>query len=70
MAETWIPRSENIGQAVYDADTKTLVVTFKGGDAWSYSGVDPQTFAAFQRAPSAGSFFYRNIRNRFSSEPV
>jgi hypothetical protein len=70
MAETFIPRSTNIDQATYDGDARILIITFKDGDAWRYRGVDKEVFAAFQRAHSAGSFFYRNIRNRYPAEQV
>lgn len=70
MAETFIPRSENIAQVEYDGETRVMTVTFKDGNAWEYRGVDPQVYAAFQRAPSAGSYFYRHIRGRFPEQQV
>ena len=70
MAETFIPRSTNIAEVTYDGDTKTLSVTFKDGDQWEYSGVPAEVYGAFQRAPSAGSFFYRNMRGRYPETQV
>lgn len=68
--ETYIPRSTNIDRVDYDRGSGTMTVTFKDGNAYSYTGVDAETFSAMQRSPSAGSFFYRNIRNRFPAEQV
>ena len=68
MGETFIPRSTNIGEVVFDAGT--LTVTFKNGDQWQYSGVPAEVYAAFQRAPSAGSFFFRQIRGRYPGTQV
>ena len=68
MGETFIPRSTNIAEVVYDAGT--LTVTFKDGGQWSYSGVPQEVYAAFQRSPSAGSFFFRNIRSRYPGQEV
>ena len=70
MTETFIPRSENISQVVYDGDAKLVTVTFKDGRAYEYRGVDPTVFAAWQRAPSAGQFFYRQVRDRYSATEV
>ncbi len=70
MAETFIPRSSNIDRVEYDEPTKLLTITFKEGRSWEYSGVSRETFRGLQHAPSAGSYFFRQIRGRFPEAEV
>ncbi len=49
----------------YDAQTRTLFVTFVDGDLYAYRGVEPEAYAAFQAAPSKGRFFARRVRGRY-----
>jgi hypothetical protein len=70
MVETFIPRSTNLDQVVYDPDLKLMTITFKSGDAWEYSNVPPEVYRGIQHAPSAGSYFFRNIRGRYSESQV
>ncbi len=58
-------KSSNISQVNYDAATKELTVTFRGGESYVYSSVDEATYKAMMESPSQGQFFYRNIRDRF-----
>lgn len=71
VTETFIPRSsESLDQASYDEAEKVLTVTFKDGTSWEYRNVPRETFMGLQHAPSAGSYFYRNIRSRFVGAEV
>lgn len=71
MAETWIPRaSTDIAQAQYEAETGTLTVWFQSGGVYEYSAVTPDVWASWQRAPSAGQYFHRQIKSRYATEQV
>jgi lysyl-tRNA synthetase class 2 len=65
--ETTIPAgSSHIEEFSYDPETDTLTIVFDGGDEYDYMNVPIQLYREFQQAPSAGQFFYRRIKNRFS----
>jgi hypothetical protein len=70
MKETFIPRSSNLSEVSYDSETQEMKVTFTTGQAWSYRGVPQQTFMGIQHAPSAGSYFYKNVRSVYPGEEV
>lgn len=70
MKETFLPRSSNIDQVEYDSDAQTMTIQFKSGQSWEYTGVPHNVFLGIQNAPSAGSYFYRSIRNQYSSVEV
>ena len=68
--ETYIPRSTNIDEIVFDSDEQTMTITFKNGRAWTYSGVPQALFLGIQNAQSAGSYFIRHIKTSYPSEEV
>lgn len=70
MAETFLPSSTNIDQVTYDRETREMQITFKDGRAYSYANVPNEVYLAFQHAPSAGQFFYRQIRGRYLDEEI
>jgi hypothetical protein len=70
MIDTFDPASTNILAVEYDTDTKEMRITFVSGDVYSYANVPQEVFAAFKTAPSAGSFFYRLIKDRYAYEQV
>ena len=71
MKETFIPRkSGNLDEVVYDSDEQSMTVTFRDGRAWSYRGVPQATFLGIQNAPSAGSYFIKNVRSVYPGEEV
>lgn len=70
MTETFIPKSSNLAEVTYDSSAQTMTVTFKTGQAWRYRGVPLQTFMGIQHAPSAGSYFWRNIRSVYPGDEV
>jgi hypothetical protein len=58
--------SSNIAAAGWDEDTRTLTVEFSSGSTYTYSGVPRDVYEGLLSAPSAGSFFARQIRGRYS----
>jgi lysyl-tRNA synthetase class 2 len=70
MIQTFNPASSNILTVQYDTDTKEMQITFVSGDVYTYAQVPQDIYAAFSHAPSAGSFFYRFIRDRYAYTQV
>jgi hypothetical protein len=70
MSEVFIPRSSNLVEVSYDAETQQMDITFQDGRAWRYSGVPQAIFLGIQNAASAGSYFYRQVRGRFPEEEI
>ena len=67
MAETFIfRRSSNLLSADYDQETGSLTIQFQDGGEYTYANVPPETYRGLTLAGSAGQFFYRHIRDRFS----
>jgi len=60
--------SSNIKAHGYDAATKTLAIKFAGGAVWHYAGVSPETYQALISAPSIGSYFASQVRNKFRGQ--
>jgi len=57
-----LPPSSTIQTATYWPSRQYLTVSFKSGHTYSYDEVPFKVMVAWKMAPSAGSFFYRNIR--------
>lgn len=70
MTETFIPKSSNLDQVVYDEASKLLTINFKNGGAWQYKGVPKEVYLGLQHAPSPGSYFYRHIRGHYVEQEV
>ena len=66
MKETFIPKSSTIDEVVYDGDEQKMVITFKDGRSYEYSAVPQSVYMQMQRAPSAGSFFARQVKGRYN----
>jgi hypothetical protein len=49
----------------YDAARRALQVTFVTGRRHVYEGVPPDVFEAFRAAFAKGSFFNREVRDRY-----
>ena len=62
--------SSNLAAVGYDADNKTLYVTFKNGTTYVYSGVPATTYQSLLGAESLGSFFHTSIRSEFPYSKV
>lgn len=69
VAETTeTPASSNIASYSYDPDVENLVILFRDARQYTYFNVPAAIYRAMQAAPSAGSFFWRHIRGRYSYE--
>lgn len=57
-------KSNQVGAIGYDADTKTLAVTFTrgAGAIYHYPNVEPEVHAAFVGAESIGTYFGKHIK--------
>ena len=62
--------SSTIQSSTYWADKQYLVVSFKSGSTYSYSGVPVDTVMEWEEASSAGSYFYYNIRMSYSYQKL
>ncbi|MCK1406375.1 KTSC domain-containing protein [Bradyrhizobium sp. 76] len=49
----------------YAPETRELKVTFVSGRLYVYEDVSPEVAAAFRNARSKGTFFNREIRDRY-----
>lgn len=49
----------------YSPDTRELKVTFVSGRLYVYEDVPPEVAAAFRQARSKGTYFNREIRDRY-----
>ena len=61
--------SNNVKQAVYDADTQTLTVQFRGG-TYAVTEFDEDTANEFERADSATQFYNSRIRGQYPISKV
>ena len=59
--------SSAIAAVDYDADSRSLRVTFHGTGTYAYHGVPRSVYEAFLRAPSKGRFFIQHVRDRYRS---
>lgn len=67
VAETIVfPGSSNLASATYDPEVENLTIEFQSGDVYTYFNVPPATYRALTLAPSAGQYFHRHIRSRYS----
>ena len=59
-------KSSNLSNAEYDQPNKKLVVTFKNGTSYEYTGVSADVYDKFQSTfetdASSGKFFHTHIR--------
>ena len=59
--------SSNLSAVGYKRETQTLYVEFNGGGLYRYDDVPEQVYIQLMSAGSHGSFFARNIKNRYST---
>jgi hypothetical protein len=62
--------SSAMRSAGYDDVTRTLEIEFPDGDVYRYFQVPPETWHAFEDAPSKGLFFSGEVRDRFKFSRV
>jgi hypothetical protein len=65
-----LPPSSTIQTATYWPSRQYLTVSFKSGSTYSYDDVPFKVMVAWKMAPSAGSFFYYNIRTTFRYQKI
>lgn len=61
-------KSSNIDCIHYDADSKTLEVTFHSGKTYSYLNVSAKDYDALEKAESCGSFFSKHIKSIYEGK--
>lgn len=69
MQRQWI-ESSVLASVGYDRGGHVLEVEFKHGGVYRYAGVPEQTIEGLMTAGSHGSYFGRQIRNRYRSQKV
>lgn len=71
MIELKPVKSSNLASVGFDPATNILAVKFNGSDqVHHYHEVHPDVVAAMDEAPSVGSFFAKNIRDKYHHEVV
>lgn len=59
--------SSNVDRVGYRRDSSSLLVVFKSGTGYVYSGVPEHIADELLKAPSKGTFFGKNIRDKFAT---
>ena len=67
---TDFPGSSNLSSATYDPEVENLTITFQSGESYLYMNVPASVYRGLQNAGSAGSYFHRQIKSRYSYERV
>lgn len=62
--------SSSIEALGYDAESRTLHVTFKGGKTYEHTDVPIEKYAAMTGADSAGKFYNTKIRDKYSAQKL
>lgn len=62
------PGSTNIAEISFDPNTDTLTVEFVDGALYDYMNVPRSVYLDFCAAGSAGQFFARQVKGRYSYE--
>ena len=71
MATPMYPvNSSQISYIGFDDENNILYVTFKNNKTYEYSDVPYVTWKALKNAPSIGSYFSSNIKNKYKSKEI
>lgn len=62
--------SSTLVSAGYDADINTLELEFRNGHTYCYFAVPKHIFDDLMTATSKGSYFNRNVKDRFPVQRV
>lgn len=54
----------------YDDETKSLIITFRGGRQYQYSDVPKDLADGLHQSPSKGSFIHSYIKNKFTHKTI
>jgi len=65
LVDTERCESSNLSTYGYSPERRTLAVSMKTGELYQYHDVPPALWAAFQKAPSKGTFYGRAVRGKF-----
>lgn len=65
-----IENSSNISEVDYFEEKAQLKVKFVSGGSYLYEAVPKKVYEAFINADSKGSYFARNIRNKYKSRKL
>jgi len=65
---TEFPGSSNLSKATYDPDIENLTIEFNDGSSYTYMNVPRATYRGLTLAGSAGGYFHRHIKGRYSYE--
>lgn len=63
-------QSSNLSHVGYSPDSREMVVRFKSGGTYKYSGVPPEAHSAFMAADSKGGHFAKNISGKYKHEKI
>lgn len=61
------PAGSHIEKHEYDATSKALTVTFRGGRKYRYDGIDTKTAEGLANASSKGAFMRASVLGKFSA---
>ncbi len=62
--------SSNISHAGYDNDSMTLWIKFVDSGTYQYFDVPFEVYNGLLSAPSAGKYFFKEIRGKYSYEQI
>ncbi len=63
-------RSQDIAIVGYDAQAKTLEITFRRGGVYEYSEVPAEVHRNLMEAASIGTYFGRKIKDKYRSAKI
>ena len=63
-------KSRDIAIVGYDAASSTLEIAFRNGGVYRYNGVPQQEYQNLMAAPSHGTYFNQNIKDKYSCTKV
>lgn len=62
--------SSHLYKVGYNIESSTLYIEFNNGDKYKYYNVPSANVLTLLNAPSAGTYFWQEIRDNFSFEKV
>jgi hypothetical protein len=63
-------QSSNLSGCDYDPATRTLTIAFNSGSTYAYAGVSEDVYDGLRTSPSPGSYFQRQIKDRYPTEKI
>ena len=62
--------SGSIAKVGYDPQTLTMLITFHTGSTYEVTNVNQSVYDKFMESPSMGTFYARNIKNKFNYKKI